>query len=125
LPIMFPYQIFILILSVMIIGYLMFIEKVFWKKVACLVMMMNLFPFTSTDYKLLYIFIPLFLFINYPKKEKYDLVFIILFSLLLIPKDYLYFNNWPLATFNVVINPIIMTLILIIIIWSGIKTKLK
>jgi hypothetical protein len=124
-PIMFPYQIFILAISLLIVGYLMFVEKVFWRKVAILVMMMNLFPFTSTDYKLLYIFLPLFLFINYPKKEKYDFIFLILFSLLLIPKDYFYFNDWPLATFNVVANPIIMLIILLLIILSGLAPYLK
>jgi hypothetical protein len=118
--IVIPYEIFASIAFVLIAAYVIFLEKVFWKKIACLVMAMNLLPFTSTDYKLLYIFLPLFYFINYPR-NKYDLIFIVLFSLILIPKDYLYFNNNPLSNLNVVANPIIMLLILLIIILSRIK----
>lgn len=114
-----PYTIFIIIMTILIIIYLRFFEKIFWKKVACLIMTMNLFPYTSTDYKLLYIFIPLFLFINYPKKEKSDTIFTILFSSLLISKDYLYVYNNPLLSFNVFGNAAIMLVILLIIIVMG------
>lgn len=123
-PILFPYLIFISIITLVIVGYLVFFEKTFWKRVACLVMMMNLFPFTSTDYKLLYIFLPLFFLINHFKKDKYDAIFIILFSLLLIPKDYFYFNNNVFSNFNVVANPIIMLAILLLIVFLGIKQNL-
>ncbi|MGA2911285.1 MAG: glycosyltransferase family 87 protein [Candidatus Levyibacteriota bacterium] len=123
-PILFSYIIFISIITLAIIGYLFFFEKTFWKRVACLVMMMNLFPFTSTDYKLLYIFLPLFFLINHLKKSKYDAIFIILFSLLLIPKDYFYFNNNAFSNLNVVANPIIMSTILLLIIFLGIKQSL-
>ncbi|MGA2911286.1 MAG: glycosyltransferase family 87 protein [Candidatus Levyibacteriota bacterium] len=119
--IMLPYIIIISISSVVIILYLIFFEKIFWRRVACLVMMMNLFPIVSTDYKLLYVFIPLFLFINYFKKDKYDTLFIILFSLLLIPKDYFYFNGDPYMSSNIVANPLIMSVILLAIILSGLK----
>jgi hypothetical protein len=124
-PIMFPYQIFVVAISLLMFGYLVFFEKIFWKKIAILVMLMDLLPFTSTDYKLLYIFLPLFLFINHSKKSRSDAIFIILFSLLLIPKDYFYFNNWPMATFNVVANPIIMLIILGLIIVPGIRSNLN
>lgn len=117
-----PLYIGIISISTLLISsYLIFFEKVFWKKVASLVMIMNLFPIVSTDYKLLYIFIPLFFFINYPKKNKYDTIFLILFSLLLISKDYLYFNNNPYMSLNIVANPLIMLSILSLIIFSGVK----
>ena len=77
-----------------VIGYyVVTIEREFWKKVMVLVSAMLLFPHVSVDYKLLYLFIPLFLFINYPKNDKYDLFYIITFALLLIPKDYFIFPN--------------------------------
>lgn len=123
--ILLPYEIFAFVVFLIVVGYLIFFEKTLWRKVACLVMMINLFPFTSTDYKLLYIFLPLFFLINHSKKDKYDTVFIILLSLLLISKDYFYFNNNPLSTFNVVANPIIMLAILLLIIFSGIMSNLR
>lgn len=122
--IIFPYQVFVLVSTLAIIGYLIIFEKIFWRKVAILVMMMNLFPFTSTDYKLLYIFIPLFLLINHLKKDKHDGIFIVLLSLLLIPKNYFYFNNDPYSSFNIVGNTSIMLAILLLIIFSGIRSKL-
>ena len=121
--IILPYEIFIGIISLSIIGYLKFFEKVFWRKIAVLVMMMNLFPFTSTDYKLLYIFLPLFYFINYSEHDKLDIVFLILLSLLLIPKDYFYLNNYPLSTFNIVANAGIMLIILLIILVTRFTTR--
>jgi hypothetical protein len=123
--ILLPYEIFAFVVFLIVVGYLIFFEKTFWRKVACLVMMMNLLPFTSTDYKLLYIFLPLFFLINHLKRAKYDAIFIILFSLLLISKDYFYFNNNPLSTLNVVANPIIMSTILLLIIFLGIKSNLR
>lgn len=123
--IMLPYTIITFIIFLAIIVYLIYIEKIFWKKIACLVMAMNLLPFSSNDYKLLYIYIPLFFFINYSKKEKLDIMYIILFSLLLISKNYLYFNNNPYSTLNVVFNPLLMLLILFVIIISGISKSVK
>lgn len=122
--IIFPYEMFALAVFLVVVGYLKFNEKRFWKKVASLVMMMNLLPFTSTDYKLLYIFFPLFFFINSSRREKYDLIYLVLLSLLLIPKDYFYFNNNLLSTFNVILNPLIMLTILLMIFFSGIKINL-
>ena len=72
----------------------MFIETDFWKKVSLLVFIMLLFPYTSADYKLLHLFIPIVLFINNKKEEKNDLIYTILFALLLIPKNYRFIKNY-------------------------------
>jgi hypothetical protein len=78
---------------IMLSGYVIFVEKEFWKKVALLTFAMLLFPHISADYKLLYVFIPLFLFINTQKNDKFYLFYIIMFGLLLIPKDYYIFSK--------------------------------
>ncbi len=110
----------------LVLLYILFIEKTFWKKIALLTFSMNLLPAVSGDYKLLYVFIPLFLFINFPNKSRWDLIYLVLFSLLLIPKNYgqyvfpnLYINN--MANIGIVINPILMSLISLLIIAQGLN----
>jgi hypothetical protein len=72
-------------------AYVMFIEKELWKKVMILVAVALLFPHVSSDYKLIYLFIPMFLFINSERKSSFDFFYIAVFGLLLIPKDYYIF----------------------------------
>ena len=52
------------VLGLFIAAYVVLVEKEFWKKVAILVVAMLLLPHVSADYKLIHIFLPLFLFIN-------------------------------------------------------------
>lgn len=113
-----PYLLFTFIVFGAISAYIILKEKIFWKKVALLVLSMDLLPYISTDYKLMHLFIPLFLFINYQEKDKWDFVYIISFSLLLIPKNY-YLPFY----LNAVLNPTIMLFILLLIIAS--KKELK
>jgi hypothetical protein len=63
-------------------------QKLFWKKLALLVFVMNVITPTSGDYRLLNLFIPLAFFINESKSSKFDLAYLLLFGLLLIPKNY-------------------------------------
>lgn len=77
--VLLPYLIFSMAMFGIVTAYITRYETVLWKKVSLLVMCMNLLPYTSTDYKLLHLFIPLFLFINHQKEDKWDLVYIVLF----------------------------------------------
>ncbi|MCJ7740436.1 hypothetical protein MUP32_03920 [Candidatus Microgenomates bacterium] len=99
------------------------------KKIALLTFSMNLLPAVSGDYKLLYVFIPLFLFINFSKKSRWDLIYLVLFSLLLIPKNYdrFLFPNLLIYNFTnlgVVINPILMSFISLLIIAQGMSATI-
>lgn len=85
------YTIVMAVLIIPITGYIFYIEKEFWKRTAILVFVALLFPQISGEYKLLHIFVPLFLFLSSDKSSRYDILYIILFALLLIPKDYYYF----------------------------------
>lgn len=119
-----PYFAFTMLILAGISFYILRYERRLWKKVALLVIALNLLPYTSTDYKLLYVFIPLFLLINDPEPERLDLTYVILLSLLLIPKTYVFFNSNPLLKLDVVLNPAIMTVLLVLIIASRIaETK--
>lgn len=107
-----PYLAFTMVIFAGVVTYLLRCERTFWKKIALLVVSMNLLPYTSTDYKLIHFFIPFFLFVNAPKEEKYDLSFVVLFALLFLPKTIITFNGWPYHTLNQVMNPLLM-------IWMG------
>jgi hypothetical protein len=81
------YQIFVLIVVIATAVHLYKYEALYWKKIALLVCCMNLLPFVSSDYKLLHLFIPFFLFVNAPRAPR-DTFYAVLFAFLLIPKPY-------------------------------------
>ena len=80
-----------LILLIPFFGYVLFIEKEPWKKVMILFSAALLMPQLSADYKLIHLFIPMFMFINSDKESRFDLFYMVMFGLLLIPKDYYLF----------------------------------
>ena len=123
--VMLPYLLFAATVFLALVFYLVRVETEFWKKVALLVIAMNVLPYTSTDYKLMHLFIPLFLFIDQSKGDKFDIPYILLFSLLLIPKNYAYFYHWPLYSLNNVLNPLFMVAIAVLIIGSRSKAIQK
>lgn len=111
-------------------AYIIFIEKVFWKKVTLLVIAMCILPHVSGDYKLIHLLIPIFLFINlkeggrnlylniHSMKFRLDLLYTLLFAILLIPKNYrLFFNVYD----GVILDPLIMVMIVFLIIYSGLS----
>ncbi len=92
-------------------------EKVFWKQLTLLICNFLLLPYVTYDYKLLFLYLPLWLFIEEKNKSKFDLVYIILFGLLLIPKYIVidYPNLSPTTTtwfsLSIIINPILMIIL--------------
>jgi len=121
-----PYEIFALIAFLIIALFIIFFEKENWRKVALLVLAMILLPHNSNDYTLLYVFFPLILFINSTDTKRSSL-YAFLFGLLLIPLDYYYFKLPSLPndiSISVLLYPIIMSLIIMLIIWDGLKKKL-
>jgi hypothetical protein len=116
------------ILAVAVVLYVILMEKEEWKKVALLIFSMLLLPTISADYKLLYVFIPLFLFINKEHQSNLDILYLLLFGLLLIPKDYYFFinihsdaNGRHDISIAVVINILTMLIMSILIMVNGIK----
>lgn len=105
-------------------------EKVFWKQLTLIACNMLLIPYVAFDYKLTFLFIPLWFFINSEEKSKFDLTYIILFALLLIPKNIILFNyvvgsptfaRW--FSLSIIINPLIMLLLSGIIIFEQFYKK--
>lgn len=97
------------------------VEKLYWKKVALLVFVMLLLPQISFDYRLIHIFIPLYLFINAEPCDRDDPHYATLFALLLIPKDYVRIAGD--VTIAVLLNPLIMLWFMYKIISDGLKEK--
>ncbi len=119
-----------LIMFGLISTYLIILEKEYWKKIALLVFCMNLFPHVSADYKLIHLFIPLFLFINKSKSDGNDRIYVILFSLLLISKSYFYFSFDPSTAITpfttntaVLLNPALMITGVLMIVTSGLYNR--
>jgi hypothetical protein len=119
------YSISVLFLFALVALYVIFQEKNLWKKVALLVFSMNLFPFVSGDYKLIHIFIPLFLFINCEDTGKFDFLYAILFGLLIIPKAYFHYDANPEITSSIIMNPLLMAFFVIFLMGDGLRAGLK
>ena len=92
----------------------------FWQKIGLLIFAMALLPHVSNNYKLLHIFIPIYLFINTGEKERYGYAYIFLFGLLLIPKNYRVFDN---LYAGVIFDPVIILLLSALIIIEAVKNK--
>jgi len=105
-------------------------KKFYGKKVAVLVIALCLLPPTSTEYKLLYFFIPFFFFVNHDVRSKSDALHTFLFGLLFINKGYIYFHGDQYVTLNGIANTVIMIAMFIVILvehflglWSKIVIK--
>lgn len=103
-------------------------EKTYWKTITLLTLHMLLVPYIICDYKLIFLFVPIWLFANTEEKTKFDKVYTILFGLLLIPKKI--FTVWihaaavsRLVTFGVVVNPLLMILFIGLIIYEQFSKK--
>jgi hypothetical protein len=72
--------------------YTVFIEEQLWRRVAISFVML-LLPPLSADYKLLLVYLPLYLFIDCDKPTRLDPAFLAIFGLLLVPKDYSYVSS--------------------------------
>jgi len=117
-----------------VIAFFTWREKIFWKKISLLTFYMLLMPYLVYDYKLIFLFIPLWLFVTEKESSKFDLIYTILFGLLFIPKNIVFFNSealkdphllyfltggsdfvahhihWSQISLSAILNPLIMLL---------------
>jgi len=117
-----PYFVFVLVFFALLAAYVVFFEKEFWKKVTILITTMCLLPYASNNYKLIHFFIPLYLYINTDRKEKIDILYVILFSLLLMPKNFRFIIKYEFYS-GVLIDPLIMLILISVIIINGLLKK--
>lgn len=98
-------------------------EEIYWKKITLLTLNMLLVPYIIINYKLIFLLVPIWLFINAEEKTKFDLAYTILFGLLLFSKKIFIFwlhlkGYTQFITYGVIINPIIMLLFMGLIIFE-------
>ena len=108
-----------LLLFALVAFYVIIIEKELWKRIAILTLSMIFFPFVAGDYKLLNLYIPMWLFLNSEERSGADLLYTILFALLLIPKAY-----YPIKddiSISVILNPLILFIFLLSMIAIGLR----
>ena len=118
------------VIGLLVVLYVVFVEKEAWKRTALLIFAMLLLPHISADYKLLHVYLPLFLFVNVKTHSRLDALFLLLFGLLMIPKDYIYLSrvisDAPGAndiSIAVPANIIIMVLMSLMIVIGGIRKR--
>lgn len=104
-------------------------EKIFWKQISLLSFYMLSIPYMVNDYKLIFLFVPIWLFVNTKEKSRFDLAYIILFGLLLIPKNIIIANYIPKVyiyfSISIILNPIIMIIFISLIIFEQFYLKKK
>lgn len=121
------YTLAILMLSLIIVAYLLFIEKEEWKIITILTIMMISFPHISFDYTLLHLYIPITYFIVTENKKKWEVVlYAILLGLCIIPINYIKITAYEFTFYiGTVVKPIMFILIIGTMMYSGIKRLIK
>lgn len=103
-------------------AYVAFVERTQWKQVYLLVFVLIVLPQVSFDYKLIFLLLPVALFLRAETEgRRLDWIHIALFGSLLIPKGYL-----PLASdtkMAVLLNPLALTVLAGVIVWTGSRAR--
>lgn len=122
------YTFSIIIVAVLLILYLLFIEKEEWKIITILTIMMIMFPHVSFDYTLIHMYIPiLFFIINKNTKKWEDIVFAGLLAFSIIPMNWFQTSITPVITVNIglLLRPLILVSIIVMIVVTTIKNRKK
>ena len=72
--------------------HVVFREKERWKQVLLVTVAAILLPFVSGDYTLIHLYFPLLFFVNSPRESRWNLTYVVLFAVLLVPVDYHYLS---------------------------------
>jgi hypothetical protein len=86
-------------------GYLMWVEKSFARRVSLLTLAMLLLPAFNYDYRLIFLYIPLALFLG-TRPGRLDPLYLAFYGLLLVPKKYFMIHGW--VSISVIFNPLLM-----------------
>jgi hypothetical protein len=82
------YNVFCLLLSLVLVIYLTKYEHTRWRMVTLLTIAMLLLPFAGADYRSMFLLIPLWMYLAHATPSRHDVWYLLLFGLLLVPKDY-------------------------------------
>lgn len=101
-------------------------EKIFWKQTALLITYLLVIPHVAFNYKLIFLFIPLWLFIISENKSRFDLAYSIIFGLLLIPKKFLpvfYSSKIFFLHLSAILDPLLLLTLMGLIIFEQVYNK--
>jgi hypothetical protein len=87
-----------------------------WRVMAVLTILLILLPFNSGDYRLTYLFVPLLMYLAVKEETRNDLLIVILWGLLLVPKNYYTISGEQ--NIGMVINPLILLGLLILLVYN-------
>jgi len=130
------YSIIAIIIGALIAFYVICIEKEPWKKVALLILSYIALPHPTGDYRLIFLLVPFYMFLILERKTRSDLYYVILFSLLFLPKHYYFFPGY-IITYNkisfwfsnvsisTIINPILIGIFMLLLVRDGIINTFK
>lgn len=114
------------------LAYAVLIERLLWRRVAVLVLVMLLLPPISADYKLLLIYLLLYLFLNSERRSRLDPAILAVFGMLLVPKSYYYLPtvisdvpNVHDTSIAVPSNVILLLLLGLLIVITGLLERLR
>ncbi|WP_027005384.1 glycosyltransferase family 87 protein [Conexibacter woesei] len=94
-----------------------------WQQMTLLVCLLNLLPTVSGGYKLLHLVIPIGLFLRDGSRDPFRWVYMLLFALLMIPKAYFFFRLGGSVSDIVVLDPLLMTLLVVLVVVSAFRTR--
>ena len=122
------YDIFCYILTLVTL-FFVWREKTFWKQLTLLICNFLLTFYCVYDYKLVFLYIPLWFFINQKNKSKFDLAYLLMFAFLFVPKSIIISlplinngeTNW--ISLSAIINPIIFSALSLLIIFEQFQNK--
>ena len=80
--------------------------KPLWKTMAVLTTLIIMLPFNTHDYRLIYLFVPMLMYLSAEGRSRNDLLIVVLWGLLLVPKAYYHFDS--LQNIGMVINPLLL-----------------
>ncbi len=123
------YNIIVMILGVLF-SVFCFLEKELWKKITLLLAIIILLPYVSSSYKMIFMFIPLWLFVNKDTKSKFDMAHTILFGLLLVPYHLIIItptNSNPHGVLSAtpLVLPSLLLVMAFLIIYENIREKIN
>jgi hypothetical protein len=92
-----------------------------WKTLAVLAILIILLPVNSHDYRLIYLFAPMLMYLATNESTRHDLLIVVLWGLLLVPKNY--YRLEYAQNIGMVINPLLLIGLLICIVPDAFSKK--
>ena len=86
------YSLAVAAIFLLIAVHVVFREKERWKQVLLVTVAAILLPFVSGDYTLIQLYFPLLFFVNSPRVSRWNLAYVAMFAILLVPVDYHYLS---------------------------------